>query len=84
VTRARVAGVLLLMPAVGEGSEQVGEAEGLPPIRVGAWAAWAAADTSARFDDEDTGHPCRMPDGRIGRVAAVLVDGKRTLVCTTP
>jgi hypothetical protein len=28
-----------------------------------------------------TSYPCRLPDGKIGRTAAVLLDGEWTLVC---
>ena len=28
-----------------------------------------------------TPYPCRLPNGRIGRAAAVLIDGEWTLVC---
>ena len=28
-----------------------------------------------------TSYPCRLPDGRIGRTAAVLMNGEWTLVC---
>lgn len=53
----------------------------LPAIRPGAWAAWAQAYPAGDHDHADTGYPCRMPDGRMGRVHAVLTDGEWTLVC---
>jgi hypothetical protein len=28
-----------------------------------------------------TPYPCRLPNGKIGRTAAVLIDGEWTLVC---
>ena len=28
-----------------------------------------------------TSYPCRLPDGKVGRTAAVLVNGEWTLVC---
>jgi len=42
----------------------------------------AAARRVARRDRHaPTGHPCRLPDGSIGRTAVVLRDGEWTLVC---
>jgi len=35
----------------------------------------------ARRDHSLTDHPCRLPDGRTGRVAMILDDGEWTLVC---
>jgi hypothetical protein len=35
----------------------------------------------AARDHSLTDYPCRLPDGRMGRVAAVMVDGEWTLVC---
>ena len=57
--------------------------EALPPIAAGAWAAWAADSVFGDADHSLTDYPCRMPDGRMGRVAAVLEGGEWTLVCRT-
>ena len=35
----------------------------------------------ARPDHSLTEYPCRLPDGTLGRVAVVDVDGEWTLVC---
>lgn len=47
------------------------------PARLGA--------ATARFVRRDrhslTDYPCRLPDGKIGRVAVVLEDGEWSLVC---
>ena len=63
-----------------------GEPEELPPIVEGRWAAWAHgeqafADTTSADDHSLTDYPCRLPDGRIGRVAVVLQGADWTLVC---
>jgi hypothetical protein len=42
---------------------------------------WARVRARLRPDHSLTDYPCRLPDGSIGRVAAVLVDGEWTLVC---
>ena len=57
--------------------------EALPPIAAGAWAAWATDSVFGDADHSLTEYPCRMPDGRMGRVAAVLEGGEWTLVCRT-
>ena len=41
----------------------------------------AAILNLVRRDHSLTNYPCRLPDGRIGRVAAVVRDGEWTLVC---
>jgi hypothetical protein len=63
-------------PAAGAADE-----EALPPIAAGAWAAWASDSVFGNADHSLTDYPCRMPDGRMGRVAAVLEGEEWTLVC---
>jgi len=41
----------------------------------------AAVLTLARRDHSLTDYPCRLPDGKMGRVAAIQADGEWTLVC---
>jgi len=41
----------------------------------------AAIVRIGRRDHALTDHPCRLPDGSIGRVAVVLDDAEWTLVC---
>lgn len=41
----------------------------------------AAIQDVFRRDHSLTDYPCRLPDGRIGRVAVVQADGEWTLVC---
>jgi len=43
-----------------------------------------AIRTVVRRDHSLTRYPCRLPDGRMGRVAVVLEDGEWTLVCRVP
>lgn len=53
----------------------------LLPIKDGAWAAWAKANLVGDQDHSLTEYPCRMPDGRMGLVAAIFDQGEWTLVC---
>jgi hypothetical protein len=46
------------------------------PARLGAWIL-----NLVRRDHPLTNQPCRLPDGRIGRVAVIRQDGEWTLVC---
>ena len=46
------------------------------PARLG-----AAILTLVRRDHSLTDYPCRLPDGKIGRVAVIQQDGDWTLVC---
>ena len=62
------------------------EPEALPPIVDGRFAAWAHSDHAlARALIADihslTDTDCRLPDGRIGRLAVVREGGRSTLVC---
>jgi hypothetical protein len=41
----------------------------------------AAVMTFARRDHSLTDYPCRLPNGQMGRVAAIRADGEWTLVC---
>jgi hypothetical protein len=55
------------------------EARAARPSRL---ATLRAAVLNARRDRHAlTDYPCRLPDGRIGRVAVVLDGGEWTLVC---
>jgi len=44
----------------------------------------AAVQFVLRRDHSLTDYPCRLPDGRIGRVAVVKVAGEWSLVCRVP
>jgi hypothetical protein len=39
------------------------------------------AGTLRRDRHSLTSYPCRLPDGKLGRVAVVIVDGDWTMVC---
>jgi hypothetical protein len=61
-----------------------GGAEGLPPMVEGRWAAWARSEPALAINADDhslTDHPCRLPDGRLGRVAVVQQGADWALVC---
>jgi hypothetical protein len=52
------------------------------PERPSAWARLEAAiQNLVRRDHSLTDHLCRLPDGRIGRIAVVMSVGEWTMVC---
>jgi hypothetical protein len=55
---------------------------GAGPVRRPLWSMIGPAIVEGlRRDHSLTDYPCRLPDGRMGRVAAVERDGEWTLVC---
>ena len=55
-------------------------ADGLPPIRAGAWAVWALRQTAGTVIPSSD-FECDLPDGRTGVVAAIFDRGEWRLVC---
>jgi hypothetical protein len=62
----------------GQTPQERRESDELPSIPAGRWAAWARTEES---DHSLTDYPCRLPDGSLGRVAVVELNGDWTLVC---
>jgi hypothetical protein len=57
--------------------------EALPPIRDGAWAAWASRGPIAG-PSVGAESACRLPDGRLGVLVAVPDGDTWRLVCQVP